>query len=93
MTKEQFLQSCTIENISQTYSGRDNVCRCGCAGTYTATSYMKNPRSEVDDKLVESRLKRAKRLILSGADAEFGGNHLNISTGNDRALTFYFDEL
>lgn len=93
MTKEQFLQSCTIENISQTYSGRDNVCRCGCAGTYTATSYMKNPRSEVNDKLVESRLKRAKRLILSGADARFSDNHLNISTGHDRALTFYFDEL
>ena len=93
MTKEQFLQSCTIENISQTYSGRDRVCRCGCAGTYTATSYMKNPRSDVNDKLVESRLKRAKRLILSGAEHEFLGTCLNLVTGNDRALTFYFDEL
>jgi hypothetical protein len=54
---------------------------------------MVNPRSEVNDKLVEKRLKHGKRLIESGAKADFNTTYVNISTGNNRALTIYFDEL
>ena len=92
MTKEQFLQA-EISNISQVYFGKDRCCRCGCGGTYTATSYMENPRSEVNDALVEERLKRAKKLVLEGAKVEYEDTYVNISTGVNRALTFYFDEV
>ena len=92
MTKEQFLQV-EISNISQVYLGKDRYCRCGCGGTYTATTFMKNPRSEVNNKLVETRLKRAKKLVLEGAAVEYSNIYVNITTGNNRALTFYFDEL
>ena len=83
----------TIENVSQVYVGKDRCCRCGCGGNYTATSYMVKPRSEVNDSLVEKRLKRAKRLIESGVEYQIGDNHINIELGNNRALTFYFDEV
>lgn len=93
VTQQQFFNS-EIRDISQVYSGRDRVCRCGCAGKYTATSYMINPRTEdIDNSLVAKRLKRAKRLVEGGAEVEYGDNHVNIVTGNDRALTFYFDEV
>ena len=92
MTKEQFLQV-EISNISQVYLGKDHCCRCGCGGKYTATSFMKNPRSEVNNKLVETRLKRAKKLVLEGVEVEYSDIYVNISTGRNKALTFYFDEL
>jgi hypothetical protein len=92
MNKETFM-NLTIANISQVYVGKDRHCRCGCGGDYVATSYMVNPRSEVNDKLVEKRLKYGKRLIESGAKADFNTTYVNISTGNNRALTIYFDEL
>lgn len=92
MNEIKFLQA-EISNISQVYLGKDNCCRCGCGGTYTATSYMIDPRSEVNDALVEKRLKRAKRLVSEGAEVYYGDTYVNIPTGENRALTFYFDEV
>lgn len=92
MNEIKFLQA-EISNISQVYSGKDHCCRCGCGGTYTATSYMINPRSDVNDSLVQKRLKRAKKLVLEGAEVGYGDTYVNISTGENRALTFYFDEV
>ena len=90
--KEQFLDA-SLTQISQVYYGKRYCCRCGCGGTYTATSYMENPRSEVNDALVEKKLKRAKKLVLEGAEVEYSDTYVNISTGVNRALTFYFDEV
>jgi hypothetical protein len=92
MTKEDFLKV-DISNVSQVYSGKRDCCRCGCGGEYTATSFMEEPRSEVNNKLVEKRLKRAKRLVKEGADIFYGDTFMDIQTGKDRTLTFYFDEL
>ncbi len=92
MTREEFL-AIGLDRISQVYEGKDRCCRCGCGGEYTATSSMETPRSRVDDTLAESKLRRAKGLIQRGKVAEFGGNHVNIRFGINRALTFYFDEL
>jgi len=92
MNKETFM-NLTIANISAAYVGKDADCRCGCCGGYIETSNMVNPQSEVNDKLVEKRLKRGKRLIESGAKADFNTTYVNISTGDNRALTIYFDEL
>lgn len=89
---EQFLEA-DINKISQVYSGKNRHCRCGCGGEYIATSFMENPRSEVNDELAIERLNRAKRLIRDGAEYDIGDNHINIVTGNNRALTFYFDEI
>ncbi len=93
MDKMKFL-SASLSNVSQVYSGKQYCCRCGCKGKYTATSFMKNPRTEdINDKLVEKRLKRAQRLVEAGAAVEYGDTWVDVTTGNDRSLTFYFDEL
>ena len=93
MNREKFL-SARVENISQVYSGKRNCCRCGCGGEYTATSYMLFARSNENDKLVEKRLNRAKKLIQAGnVDVDFGDIYVDIETGNNRTLTFYFDEV
>lgn len=92
MTNQEFLKS-ELKDISQVYSGKRNFCRCGCGGTYTATSYMVDPRSDVNDKLVQQRLNRAKKLLQEGAEYDNGDTYLDIKTGEDRTLTFYFDEL
>jgi hypothetical protein len=92
ITINEFLNF-TIKNISQVYTGKDRHCRCGCGGDYTATSYMIEPRSDVNDNLVEKRLKRAKSLIESGAEYQLYNRYINIESGNNRALTLYFDEV
>ena len=92
MNKQLFLEA-TLDRVSRVYSGKRHCCRCGCGGDYTDTSYMENPRSAVNDKLVERRLKRAKKLVESGADVDYGDNYVDIETGDNRCLTFYFDEI
>lgn len=93
ITSTQFFNS-EISQISQVYNGKDRCCRCGCGGTYVATSYMIKPRTDViDDALVAKRLKRAKKLVEQGAEIQYGTNYVNIETGENRALTFYFDEV
>jgi hypothetical protein len=52
---------------------------------------MIKPRSNVDNKLVERRLKRAKKLVEAGAEVDYGSNYVDVKTGNNRTLTFYFD--
>lgn len=92
MTKELFLNA-TLNQISQVYFGKDNHCRCGCGGDYIATSFMIDPRSDVNDELVAKRLARAKRLVEKGVFVEYSSSYVNIRTGNNKALTFYFDEV
>jgi hypothetical protein len=93
ITKEQFL-SASLSDISTVYSGKSNCCRCGCQGDYTDTSYGKNSREgSIKDNLVEKRLKRAKKLIEEGAEVMYGDTFVDVTTGEDRTLTFYFDDL
>jgi hypothetical protein len=92
ITREQFLKS-QLSDISQVYNGKRNCCRCGCKGDYVASSYMANNRSEVNDRLIEKRLARAKRLVEQGADVGYGDTYVDVECGDDRTLTFYFDEL
>lgn len=92
ISKEQFLNA-TLEQVSQVYYGKRNCCRCGCGGDYVATSFMVNPRSDVNDSLVLKRLKRAKRLIEQGHLVDYGNNYVDIETVEDKSLTFYFDEV
>jgi hypothetical protein len=93
MNKGQFLEA-SLTQISQVYYGKRNHCRCGCGGTYTATSYMVNPRTdEINDEMVAKRLRRAKKLVMSGADVDYGDTYVDVQTGENRTLTFYFDEV
>lgn len=94
MTEAKFL-ALTLSGISQVYSGKRDCCRCGCGGEYTATSFMDVPRGSggINDKLVEKRLARAKKLVKDGTDVMYGDNYVDVQTGNDRTLTFYVDEL
>jgi hypothetical protein len=93
MNKELFLEA-TVSQVSQVYKGKRDCCRCGCGGTYVATSYMKDPRTDdINDKLVARRLKQAKQLVLEGAEVDWGGTYVDVKTGWDRSLTFYFEEL
>lgn len=92
ITKEEFLNS-TIDKISQVYKGKRNCCRCGCGGDYTSTSFMKNPRSVVDDIRVEEYLQKAKRLVNKGNSVDFYDTCVDVKVGQHSSLTFYFDEL
>ena len=93
MNKSSFLEA-SLTQISQVYYGKRNHCRCGCGGTYTATTYMVNPRTDnVNDESVAKRLRRAKKLVMSGADVDYGDTYVDVQTGENRTLTFYFDEV
>ena len=92
ITVDQFL-SAEVSNISRVYSGKDRHCRCGCGGDYVDTSHMEVPRSVVNDSKAAKRLRRAQRLYKSGAETDFGVTYVNVVTGNNRALTVYFDEV
>lgn len=93
MTKEEFL-NIDISKISQVYNGKRNCCRCGCRGNYISTTFHDNHRNEdINNNLVNKRLNRAKKLIMEGADVEIGSNYVDVESGNDRTLTFYFDDI
>ena len=92
ITIEQFM-SAEISNISHVYLGKDRSCRCCCGGKYVSTSFMENPRSDVNDVLADTRLRRAKKLYQAGAETDFGSTYVNVVIGNNRALTVYFDEV
>ena len=95
MTKKQIL-NLKLEEITTIYKGKRNCCRCGCGGEYVSTSYMKNPRSEVDNKKALKLLNRAKSLVKKGASYEcsetFKPCWIDIETGKDKSITLYFDE-
>jgi hypothetical protein len=91
MNKETFL-SVDLKDISQVYLGKEG-CRCGCRGEYTSTSFMLNPRSDINDNLVSKRLKRAKKLVAAGIEAQYDSIFINIPVTSTRVLTFYFDEI
>lgn len=75
------------EEVTQIYLGRDKICRCGCAGTYAVRG----------TRAFDTRLKRFAKMWVDytprmDKNAEdVGPNYMNISFGNDRALTVYFD--
>lgn len=94
MNKEQFL-SAKLKNISHIYSGKRDCCRCGCKGDYVRTSFTKNPALylDINDTLAERRLRRAKKLVEQGARAEYWDFGVEVETGNDRCLTFYFEDV
>ena len=90
VTKEKFLQL-ELKDISQVYSGKRECCRCGCGGDYISTSFSKETNIDTDDKLVERRLKRAKKLVLGGADYNIGERCIDVQTGENKTLTFYIN--
>lgn len=95
MNKEMFLTA-TVSQVSQVYKGKRNCCRCGCGGDYISTSFMENPRNEINDKLAERRLKQAQKLVLEGADYDEGSNYFDVELNKGaygKCLTFYFDEI
>jgi hypothetical protein len=96
MTKEQFMES-TVANFSQVYKGKRDCCRCGCGGTYFASTYgdenVQGRSNSVDNKKVERYLRQAKKCIDYGKDYIIGKTYIDVETGKDRTLTFYFDEL
>ena len=94
ITKEQFL-NISIEQISHVYEGKRDCCRCGCGGEYTATRFMKNPRSIVDTSHVETLLQHTKDLLSAdfNNDILLGDSFIDIEVGRDKSITFYFDEL
>jgi hypothetical protein len=55
---------------------------------------MINPRSEVNDSLIARRLKKAQKLIREGwVNVDYDTTYVDVETGNNRSLTFYFDEV
>lgn len=79
--------SIDVAKITKIYMGRDRICRCGCAGEYV-------DRGEpMFEKRVARFLKMAETYNWSEEENahDIGPNYMNISYGQDRALTIYFD--
>lgn len=89
------IQDLTLDQVSKIYLGQDNVCRCGCRGDYVTTTYSKYIRNydNVDNKLANRRLKQAQRLVRDGAKVVYKDTYINVSYGNDRAITLYTDDV
>jgi hypothetical protein len=88
------IQEIQLNQVSQIYLGKDRVCRCGCKGKYISTSFMESARNSVNDKLANIRLKRAKKLALdNNSEVTYCGNNINVSYGDNKAITIYLDEL
>ena len=69
--------------VTKIYLGRDRVCRCGCAGEYVNRG----------EPMFDKRLKRFAKMLceyVPEKDDVFD-NYFNISYGQNRALTVYFD--
>ena len=71
------------EAVTRIYLGKDKVCRCGCRGDYV----------ERGESKFDSRLKRFARMWAgySPLKDDVSDTYLNVSYGQDRALTAYFD--
>jgi hypothetical protein len=69
--------------VTKIYLGKDRCCRCGCGGEYV----------ERGEPIFEKRLRRfaAKWATYEPKEYDDDENYLNLSYGNDRALTVYFD--
>jgi hypothetical protein len=89
------IQEISLDQISQIYVGKDRNCRCGCGGTYIATSFMDSPRTDIIDNIrAQKNLTRAKKLALNLMnDVDYGTNYINVSFGNNRAICIYTDEV
>jgi hypothetical protein len=71
------------DTVTRVYLGQDRVCRCGCKGEY----------AERGEPKFERRVKRFATMWASYSPSkdDQGSNYLNVSYGENRALTVYFD--
>ena len=93
-TKEDFLKI-ELNQVSKIYVGKDNDCRCGCAGTYCSTTYsqVELDIENANNSKAEKRLKRAKKLLLEGAKFELEDTYIDIVSGDNRAITVYWNNI
>ena len=87
------LHELQLKNISTIYIGKDHHCRCGCGGKYVSSSFMDNPRSEVNDIQILNLLQRAQKYNKKYNTAEYGETYINVSMKNNRCICIYTDEL
>lgn len=81
------MRTIELDQVKKVYVGADNCCRCGCRGNYIYTGFL--PK---DDKRVKTLLTRAKNMVESGKGeiTDESEEYINISYGNNRAITIYF---
>ena len=67
--------------IERIYVGQDHCCRCGCRGRYYE-----------EGQISKHNLSFVLRIMAAGAECEIdeGRPYVNLSYGDDRAVTIYF---
>jgi hypothetical protein len=72
-----------FSKVTKVYMGKDAHCRCGCGGEYV---YRGQP-------FFEKRLARFAKKLSDYTPSKFDvdSTYANVSYGNNRALTVYFD--
>ena len=71
------------EAVTRVYLGQDRACRCGCKGSYV----------ERGEPAFDKRVKRFARMWASYTPSkdDVDTSFMNLSYGENRALTVYFD--
>jgi hypothetical protein len=71
------------EKVTKIYIGKDNHCRCGCGGEYVRRGDPKFNRR------INAFIKKFWEYQTKPEDISIG-EFVNVSYGNNRALTVYF---
>jgi hypothetical protein len=76
-----------MQTITKIYTGRDNHCRCGCAGNYFTSEDREFPELVARFEKSWARYEKAGKVTSD----DIGPNYRNISFSGNKALTAYFD--
>ena len=77
-----------MKAITEIYTGRDNACRCGCAGRYFTSEDREFPKLVARFEKSWARYEKAGKVTK---DDVVDGIYKNISFSGNKALTAYFD--
>ena len=88
----------SFEQVEKVYVGKNHCYRCGCRGKYWYPTHTDQQKScgyvveeQYSDKKVKSLITRANTLLNTGEGKleERNDNWVQVSYGNDRAITIY----
>lgn len=75
------------KKVLKIYVGRDSGCRCGCGGVY----YKLNEKNPFDTEIYDVLQQALEISEVEGVKITEGNDWVNISYGDDKAYTIYYE--